>query len=702
MRTEPKATAPWGSVLWIAAVVMPACAVGGYSATLEITSMDDQVAFVGSPFALPLETENAAGDRLYYRFRSNLPDLCRGESCRAGIERRDDGTAVFRWTPQTADVGTWAFDFAVSDGETVAVETVNVEVRSSVGYNGLPRFVQPLGTGTTVDVSRGECFRFDVVVDDPDSEEVRISQEAPVIEGAELDVHDAFTATWRWCPSPEQARVGHHRLVLSADDGDNPRTRKSYLLVVRRPSKPGCGGTPPDISHTPGDWSGSGRVRIEATVRADGLRHEPLLYYSTRDPGPDPELGRMIQVSMARVSGTNDDGVWEARLPNPVAALPEGATGSLYYLLTASSTDGSCDQYEQSPTSGAHEITIRNSPATAEMPGAAACAPCGADAECGGEDDRCVRMGTSGDAFCLVACEADADCPEDWTCSASAVDSVDGASSRQCVPPDETCRPEGEGCADDAYEENDALSDVSGAAVLDPGDYPDLVSCHQDDDDEDWYRIELTERSQVLATLRGGHETDIDLALVDADGEELGVGESFRSHEDVAVCADPGTYFLRVYSFGYGRNPYELGWSARTGDCDATCSPDPAEEDDGATDARPTDLSSEWSSSDNTICADDDDWYAVDLSTGETLVVELSFIQTALDEDLDLHFMAPDGTDLTPCSESDPSTCSAFQGQSVDSNEYYEHTVESDGTYHVVVHGFDGSENDYDIRMRVE
>ena len=685
------------------------CAVGGGPATLRLEDLSAQVAFVGTELSLPLTARNPAGDELRWRFQSDVPEMCRAGRCRAGIQPIEDG-AVFKWTPLPEDVGRWTVAIQVTDGETVASQSVQIEVRSSVGYEGRPRFVQPLGTGTTIDLARQACVEFDVVIDDPDSAEVTIEQEQPAIAGATLSRNDEFTATWRWCPTEAQLREGgHRRLTLSAADGTNPATLKSYLVVVRRPPKPGCGGVAPSIAHTPMDWSSPGEVRITARVRDDvGIKHEPLLYYSTTRPADPPDLSRMTQVTMVRSSGTNADGTFEARVPNPANSLPEGSAATLYYVIAAADGGdeaGGCEQVTQAPEHGVFDVEVRAGAPGDPVRGDTACATCSSDRSCGDGDDGCVRMGTSGAAHCLDACDGST-CPAGYRCSAEAIATVGGAMRRFCVPDSGTCAAgEAATCADDAREENDTRAAAAERPPLAAGEHGSLVSCHGSDrDDEDWYAIRLDAESQLQADVAGGYDTDLDLALHSDDGSLLEQADSLRSTEQITTCLAPGDYYLRVHSYGEGRNEYALAWSARGASCttSAVCEPDPREPDDSADRARTVTLSGGYSSTGNTICGGNDDWYRVSLRTGQTLVVELEFIQTSDDEDLDLHFIDSAGTDLTPCTEADPSTCSAFQGQSIDSNEYYEHTVETGGTYFVVVHGFAGSENSYDIRMRVE
>jgi hypothetical protein len=699
------------SFLTAAVTAAAGCAVGGGPAELRLAPIDPQVAFVGTELSIPLDAQDPEGDRLAWRFQSDVPEMCRAGRCRAGIQTLDEGGAVFKWSPLPEDVGRWTVGIQVTDGRTVSSQAVQIEVRSSVGYEGLPRFVQPLGTGTTIDLARQACVEFDVVVDDPDSAEVTIAQEQPIIAGATLSSNDEFTATWRWCPTEAQLREGgHRRLTLSAADGSNPKTMKSYLVVVRRPPKPGCGGVAPSIAHTPTSWTSSGDVRITARVRDDvGIKHEPLLYYSTTRPSDTPDLGRMTQVTMIRTNGSNADGTFEAIVPNPANSLPAGGSATLYYVIAAEDDgdgSGGCERVTQAPERGSFDITV--STATAGDPSLAgrACDRCSSDRACGGADDGCVRMGTSGTSYCLLACASDGDCGTGYRCGSDTVSTVDGARRRFCVPDTGTCgASETSSCSDDAREENDTRSAAMSRPPLPPGMHGSLVSCHGSDrDDEDWYMIRVADAAQVLAEIAGSDETDIDLALHEGDGTLVESSDSLRSTEEITACLAPGDYFLRVHSYGEGRNEYGLAWSTRAASCTASsvCAPDPREPDDSASTARRVSLTSPYSSTGNTICGGSDDWYSVTLRTGQTLVVELDFIQTSADEDLDLHFIDSSGTDLAPCTEADPSTCSAFQGQSVDSNEYYEHTVETGGTYYVVVHGFAGSQNSYDIRMRLE
>jgi hypothetical protein len=104
-------------------------------------------------------------------------------------------------------------------------------VVSAVG--AAPIFRQPLGTGTAVDLTVNPCINVAIVIEDQDTPTVTIAQENPVISGAMLTIVDGQDATWMWCPTPSQvAATNRYTLVLSADDGSNPKTIKNYVIVL--------------------------------------------------------------------------------------------------------------------------------------------------------------------------------------------------------------------------------------------------------------------------------------------------------------------------------------------------------------------------------------------------------------------------------------------------------------------------------------
>jgi len=661
-----------------------------------LSGLTDQVAQVGTELMVNLHGTDPDGDGLTYQFQAgDLTDL----DGHAQITVSPSGTGVFKWTPTLADVGRHAFDFTVSDASHHATATINIDVRSAIGAASAPGFHQPLGSGTTLDLTQQTCVDVDIVVD-ASASTVRISQVDPVIDGAALDDRDGHTATWHWCPTMAQQAQARYMLVLSADDGDNPKVLKNYLVVLRGNSGTSCPGTPPVITHAPRDVSSIVDLAIDATVTDDkGIKDAPLFYYSMAQPATPPDLSKMTQLSMKSTSGDRTRGVYEATVPNPVAQAASGTRQTLYYMIVANDNDDTTGTCNHTTTSQVYSMTV-TSTGSANLP---ICAACTSDAQCG-TGDECVRMGSSGATFCLQACGAG--CPAGYTCSTTAVTSVDGASAPQCVPQSGTCEMTTTTCADDSWEVNDSLSQATSNPALTPGSY-DLVSCPDPADefftDDDWFRIVLTGDSQIDLKLAGGAATDLDLFLTDPSGNVIKRSVSLSSTEQVTTCLPAGTYYVEVVGFGSARNSYKLTYTSTAQSCTAACTDDGHEPDDAAATARATTLP-DFSSTGNQICPNNDDWYKVRLFTGDILVVDLGFTQSTPSQDLDVHLYR-NGVDLTPCDASDPDACAVDNGQSGSSNEHAEFLIASPCDagcdYDVVVRGFNHAANRYDIAIGV-
>lgn len=282
--------------------------------------------------------------------------------------------------------------------------------------------------------------------------------------------------------------------------------------------------------------------------------------------------------------------------------------------------------------------------------------------------------------------------------------------SRQCVPMAGSCGAAVASCADDTKEENDSLADALARPAIATGALDGLVSCpsYGSFSDEDWFKITLASESKVELALVGSRASDLDVDLFKADGALVAQSQGPESEEGITKVLAAGSYLVRAKARAIlgktrvERNPYKLTFT--TG---AACVDDAFENDDDRAHARPQPVFWGLPQRNNMICGGDDDVFKVELAEGETLLVDLLFTQGSPTQNLDLHFLDEDGRDLTPCSESRPETCSSFQGQGASSNEHYEYFVdESEGcsplcTYYVVVHGWNGSENKYDLILDV-
>jgi hypothetical protein len=676
--------------------LLPLALWGCSNAPPQLDPIPDQTAFVDREFVLGVHATDDDGDSLDFSFAADTPEI----SGRARMLPVSTDRGLFQWTPIAADRATnpiHAFDFYVSDGNTTVSATVAITVALAGEGTTSPVFVQPLGSGTTLDLALEQCLAVPVMVEDPDSINVTLGQEEPLIAGATIAQDGPLNGSWQWCPSPEQvAADDRYLLVLSADDHDNPKTLKNYLLVLRTEPKPDCPGAAPTVSHTPHDVSSVVDLTITAEIADDlGLKYEPLLYVSASPPGDPPALGQMTQLSMVLLAGTMQAGTWGADVPNPVANDPPGSTAELYYVIVAQDDhpEGSCYHLTQAPTTGSYRITVTNPGGSG---GLALCEPCSADVQCGDADDNCVYLDDG--YYCFTGCSDSAQCPDGYYCSYGNFTSIDGAQARQCIPNTYKCTVSTL-CVDDGYEDNDTLGQASGSPALGPGTYPGLKSCpgYPSGDDEDWYPIDISIDTQLDASIAGGAATDLDLALTDSAGTVISKGDSLSSNETISACLTSGRYYLHVYSWGEVENQYDLSLWLAGASCAGACQDDPYEDDDNASQARPVVVGSvAYVSTTNAICAWDDDWYEIYLLNGETVYSTLTFTQTSSAEDLDL-YIYQGSTNLTGCAEATPGNCDPNNGAGTVSNERLEWTVTQGGYYYLVVHGWAGAENLYDI-----
>ena len=193
----------------------------------DILGLSDQVAVVGQQLVLELDGVDPDGDNLVYKVSADIP-LDGGN---AQVTQTPTGKGLFRWTPIGSDVGMHIFDFTVSDGSHNTTISITIDVRAASG--GVPVFRQPLGAGRVVNVTTEPCMTVDILVEDQDSAQVTIAEEPPKIDGAMFYQLDGVTAQWKWCPSSAQiAATDRYTLTLSADDGDNPKVLKSYVIVL--------------------------------------------------------------------------------------------------------------------------------------------------------------------------------------------------------------------------------------------------------------------------------------------------------------------------------------------------------------------------------------------------------------------------------------------------------------------------------------
>lgn len=207
-------------------LTLTALAACGNGEPPDILDLTDQVAVVGQQFVLMLDGVDPDGDSLTYRVAADVP-----LAGNATMTQTPSGQGLFRWTPTASDFGMRFFDFTVSDGDSDTTLSIIIDVRAASG--GVPVFRQPLGAGRVVNLATDPCMTVDILVEDQDTAQVTIAEEEPLIGGAMFEQLDGTSARWRWCPTSAQlAEADRYTLALSADDGDNPKTMKAYVIVL--------------------------------------------------------------------------------------------------------------------------------------------------------------------------------------------------------------------------------------------------------------------------------------------------------------------------------------------------------------------------------------------------------------------------------------------------------------------------------------
>ena len=681
----------------------------GSGAPPELSSLTDQVAQVGTELKIDLLGTDPDGDQLQYRFRA--PDL-EEIADHAGITVSPSGSGVFRWTPLASDVGEHAFDFVVSDGDNDTTVTINIDVKSAVGSATAPIFRQPLGTGTTIDLTKKKCVDLSIVIEDQDTAEVTLALEEPKLDNMNLSQEDGLTAAFSWCPTKEQEAENRYTVSISADDGENPKTIKNYLIVLRGGTPAtNCPGTAPVIAHTAANESTIVDLTIDANVTDDqGLKEAPLFYYSLTNPGTTPNLGPggMTQLSTVKISGTTTSGVYAADVPNPVAGMPTGSVKTLWYVFVADDDDdetGNCDHSTQSQV---YSMTVTSTGAA----NLGICAACTADSQCG-TGDLCSYVGSLGASYCLQACGSG--CPTGYACSAEDVYSVSYAHAKQCVPNNGSCTMPTAACADDANEDDDTQTQATANATVDgpmvANATIDGVSCpkpvqpnYGSKADDDWRKLVITADTRVDMLLYGNGESDLDLQIYSSNGTLVSKSTTLTADENIVKCLKPATYYVKVNGFTNARSEYLLDYIAEPQACNTTCTDDAREDDNTYSQARAT-TQPNYTSTANMICPNNDDWYKVRMTTGKVLTMDLAFTQSNSTQDLDIH-LYKGFTELWPCSYDDPSMCSSSRGQGAVSNEHAVYTVpagcDAGCDYYVVVKGYNNSTNSYGITLKVQ
>ena len=235
---------------------------------------------------------------------------------------------------------------------------------------------------------------------------------------------------------------------------------------------------------------------------------------------------------------------------------------------------------------------------------------------------------------------------------------------------------------DDRLEENDTRET---GEVLTPNLYGDLTITSGD---EDWILFDVCEGGTVDITISFNDDLgDLDATLYNPSGGTARTGASSSDNETLSYSnAVAGQYALRVYGWSGATNTYDLEFTIS--DC-APPPPPPLEPDRlEENDTRETgEFLSPNLYSNLTITDGDEDWILFDVCDGGTITIDLTF--THADGDLDATLYGPNNS---------------FVGDSDSSSDNEQIIVNNAtaGRYSLLVEGFLGDQNRYDLRFSID
>jgi hypothetical protein len=635
------------SALLLLASLLGACAGDSNSAPV-LRPIDDDVFTVNTPGSIDLLAGDADGDPLTFGFALDPapPTQTATAGGRPNILVTSPGRAVFTWTPGIADAGradqtTYRLTISVRDNhggkasETIALTVVN----PGLGPSGIV-FIDPPGAGMVVDLRQTQCVDMlpvAVRADHVPESEVELRLGEPALEGANLyPPENQKVKRLNWCPTPAQLDESlNHTVVFEARrKGLDVPVTKRFLVRFKRDAGANCPGAPPRIVHSPpGALAGPLNYEIEATVTDDvGFKSAPALAYTTEpiDLNGEVDTSGWPFTEFRAVGGDR----YIATIPN--LGLAAGESRVIHYVLTATDNDDpdgtACDH---STDSEVFSLTVTGG----EDNGGrtyGACAPCVADAQCGGSADHCVSL--RGDLFCATTC-ANGQCPAGQQCVE--VTSVDGVTAPQCVPADQNC---GQICVADGFEAAGVGNDEPAAAVvIEPGQYPALSVC---DDVYDFYRLAVEPGQSVRARIDlNAARGDLDLFMQlpgDADAFAYQSAQANAATEEVfePCAAEAGEAYIAVSAYQGARNQYDLTVEVGPGQCDRPCTDD-AFDASGLGNDRLEDftavVSLPFDEIGLAVCALDQDFYGFEATAGQVVRLTAAFGHGAGDLDLRLY-----------------------------------------------------------------
>ncbi len=588
----------------------------------RLLPFEPQEVAVSDALRLELAVDNPEGVPLEFRVEPPS-DLVAFDSV-ATISGSPSGGEL-RFRPLAAHVGVHELAIVIASPGGGEYDRENVLITVIAASDAAPVFLEP-GAGGTFDLARDPCVRFAIEIRDDDSASVDIRERSPLPEGATLISGGPKSATFEWCPAPDQIAASERWTIqLEANDGDHDAVPHNYVIVLRSGGG-GCGtGSAPTITlRSPlmdERITSSTGYDVEVSISDDrGLRDAPLLYWTSETPADPPDITAFEQVVFESTGGDN----YRARVP-PLG-LAEAEERTIFYLVSATDNDDesgtTCDHRTDSRV-----VSFSAVGGSGGGPSLEECSPCTASVECG-VNGVCVPadVGTR----CLTACPTNS-CAGGLSCNLAA--STEGSLERVCGRVSENCGGSSGSCTEDGNEPNDtiaAASRLSGNPALTDGQICAM--------NPDYFRIDATISDEVVVTLDGfSHSAgDLDLRLLGTDGSILGSSAGTMDRESVTFCArETGPIYAHVLGYLGAENPYDL---SVTRTADACCVNDAFEPDDSRATARTPTLDE----FEGTLCPMDSDHIRIPITGASRVQIDVTF--DGARSDIDIELFNPAGT----------------------------------------------------------
>lgn len=220
----------------------------------------------------------------------------------------------------------------------------------------------------------------------------------------------------------------------------------------------------------------------------------------------------------------------------------------------------------------------------------------------------------------------------------------------------------------DYLESND---DLTTSTPIEDGTYSGLTITS---DDRDYFQIDLEEGEEITFTAEFDHANgDLDMIVTDPQNDTVAGSYSITDNETISLTASQsGRYDVIVYGYDGATNSYDFHVDDRFEPNDdlATSTPVSTGEYD-----------------DLTITSDDRDYFQIDLEQGENVSFTAEFEHANGDLDMIV---------------TDPQNDTIAGSYSITDNETISFTAPEDGRYDIIVYGWDGATNVYDLQVERE